>query len=93
MVDKVIMRNSTKDQLNQIKGIQEFSRKLRTREHEKQQQIEEVINKKLPIDYQYYSTEDEAGLSDYEVTAEDLYPRAHKEMPLTDRPRPRSFKK
>ena len=55
--------------------------------------MEEILSKKMPIDYQYFSTEDESGLSDYEVTAEELYPRPHRAKPLTDRPRPTSFKK
>ena len=50
--------------------------KMRQTEHEKRIKEDELKEKmrKLPLDYRYYSTEDEE-VSDYELDDSDIHPR------------------
>ena len=49
---------------------------MKEKEHKKRLEIEksEKQRGRLPIDYNYLSTEDEAELSEYEITDKELYP-------------------
>lgn len=70
----------SKGQSKKVKAIEELTQKLRVQERKRAEKIEmeEKNRKRLPIDYQYYSTEDEADLSDYEVNEKELYPQSPK---------------
>ena len=68
----------SKGQLKKVKAIEELTHKLRAQEWKRSEQaeLEEKKRKRLPIDYQYYSTEDEGDLSDYDVNEKELYPES-----------------
>lgn len=74
-VDK-LLKSRSPERYKIYQAEKELSTKLRQKEHDRRRKEDDLKAKMkgVPLDYRYYSTEDEE-VSDYELEADDLHPR------------------